>query len=87
MNKRSAGGSFPRFGRQWFVALALLAAIVLGTSIAEGPIRSHPSHDAPIPASGTPAAASEGSSFPVPAASEVFSNAPSPSSVEVIPSF
>jgi hypothetical protein len=88
MLKRSSGGSFPRFGQQWFVALALLAAVVLGTTIAEEAFgHHHPSHDAAMPVATTPAQSAQGTSYPVPAASEVFANTPAPQSTEVIPSF
>ncbi|SEA18156.1 hypothetical protein [Variovorax sp. YR216] len=86
MNKRSAGSSFPRFGRQWLVALALLATVVLGTSIVEESLKSHPSEAArPSAAVQTPSAAEAG--YAVPSASEVFSGTPTPQNIEYIPSF
>ncbi len=88
MNKRSAGGFFPKFRRQWVVSLALLATVGLGGSIFEVVSATHPSHTHAMQAAATqkqqPA---EGTAYPVPAASEVFSGTPAPQSVEVIPSF
>ena len=87
MNKRSAGG-FPRFGRQWLISLALLATVGLGSSIVEG--LSETAHRSKAPATRpavTQAQSTEGISYPVPAASDVFSGTPAPQSVEVIPSF
>ncbi|SCK51198.1 hypothetical protein VAR608DRAFT_5144 [Variovorax sp. HW608] len=87
MNKRSAGGSFPKFGWQWIISLALLATAGLGGSIIEGLSGTHPSHAAAMHAGAAQAQPTEGISYPVPAASGVFANTPAPQSTEVIPSF
>ena len=88
MNKRSAGSSFPRFRRQWLVSLALLAAVGLGGSILEVLSGTHPAETHAMQAvSAQTQQPTQGISYPVPAASEVFSGAPAPQSADVIPSF
>ena len=87
MNKRSAGG-FPKFGWQWIISLALLATVGLGSSIVEG--LSETSHRSKAPAKqpvATQGQSTEGTRYPVPAASDVFSGTQAPQSAEVIPSF
>ncbi|MBB3175787.1 hypothetical protein [Variovorax sp. Sphag1AA] len=87
MNKRSTGG-FPKFGWQWVISLALLATVGLGSSIVEG--LSETAHRSKAPVT-RPAAAqaqsTEQTTYPVPAASDVFSGTPAPQSTDVIPSF
>lgn len=87
MNKRSAGG-FPKFGWQWLISLALLATVGLGSSIVEGLSETAHRAKAPVTRPATAQAqATEATSYPVPAASDVFSDTQAPESAEVIPSF
>lgn len=87
MKKRSVWGSILKVGWHWIVALLLVATAGLGSSIIERIPGLQPLHGAPMHATAAQAQPKEGTSYPVPAASEVFSGTPLPETIEAIPSF